>query len=67
MKRIEFTLVADGGESLQEPVFVEDCSELPHAIMQAMEDFLEAHDGEGHLPLTIRVQPSRSNESCSVL
>ena len=64
MKRIEFTLIADGGQSLQEPVFVENCSELPHAVMQAMEDFLDAHDGELHLPFTIRVQPSRSTESC---
>ena len=64
MNRIEFTLVAGGGQSLQEPVFVENCSELPHAIMQAMEDFLDAHDGELHLPLTIQVQPSRSTESC---
>ena len=64
MKRIEFNLVADSGQSLQEPVFVENCSELPHAIMQAMEDFLEAHDGELHLPLTIRVQPSLSTATC---
>ncbi len=64
MKRIEFTLVADGGQSLQEPVFVENCSEVPPAIIQAVEDFLDAHDGELHLPLTIRVQPSRSTATC---
>lgn len=64
MKRIEFTLVAENGQSLQEPGFVENCSDLPHAIMQAMEDFLEANDGDFHLPLTIQVQPSRSTESC---
>lgn len=64
LKQIEFTLVADGGESLREPVFVEDCSELPAAIMQAVEDFLEAHGGKLHLPLTIRVQPSEASETC---
>ena len=64
MKRIEFTLVANGSKSLQEPIFVDSCSELPHAVMQAIEDFLEAHNGELHLPLIIRVQPSSAGETC---
>jgi len=58
MKRIEFMLVADGGASLKEPIFVEHCRDLPLAIMHAVEDYLEANDGELHLPLTIQVQPS---------
>jgi len=64
MKRIEFTLITESGESLREPVFVENCRELPHAIMQAVEDFLEAHGGELHLPLTIQVQPSPGTSTC---
>jgi len=58
MKRIEFTITSESGESLQEPGFVENCAELPVAIMRAVEDFLEAHDGELHLPMTIQVRPS---------
>ena len=64
MKRVEFTIAGDDGESLREPGFVEDCSELPVAIMRAVEDYLEAHDGNLHLPLTIRVQPSSSTSTC---
>ena len=63
-KRIEFTITSDSGPSLHEPGFVEDCSELPIAIMRAVEDFLEVHDGHASLPLTIRVQPSHSGPSC---
>jgi hypothetical protein len=29
MKRIEFTITGEGGQSLREPSFVEDCAELP--------------------------------------
>jgi hypothetical protein len=64
MKRIEFTIVGDGGESLREPGFVDDCSEVPLAIMRAMEDYLEVHDGELHLPVTIHVRPSEDSSSC---
>lgn len=64
MKRIEFTITDEGGESLQEPGFVEACSELPLAIMRAVEDFLEAHDGELHLPMTIQVRPSSASPTC---
>ena len=64
MRRIEFTLVADGQEVLKEPVFVENCRDLPSAIMQAVEDYLEANDGELHLPLTIQVQPSHGASTC---
>lgn len=64
MKRIEFSIIGEGGESLHEPGFVEDCSEVPLAIMRAMEDYLEAHDGELNLPLTIHVRPSEASLSC---
>ncbi len=64
MKRIEFALTSDDGSSLQEPMMVEDCTQLPYAIMHAVEDFLEAHDGQLHLPITIRVQPSTPSSSC---
>jgi hypothetical protein len=64
MKRIEFTIIGEGGTCLQEPGFVEDCAELPVALMRAMEDFMEAHDGRLHLPITIHVQPSPSQSTC---
>jgi hypothetical protein len=64
MKRIEFTITGEGGESLREPGFVENCSELPLAIMRAVEDFLEAHNGELHLPLIIQVRPSTPGPTC---
>ena len=61
MKRIEFTITGEGGQSLREPSFVEDCAELPIAIMRAVEDYVQAHDGKLELPITIRVQPSQSS------
>jgi len=64
MKRVDFTITAADGTSLHEPVFVESCSELPVAIMQAVEDFLDAHDGTLNLPIIIRVQPSPSSPTC---
>ena len=64
MKRIEFTITGEGGESLREPGFVESCADLPLAVMRAVEDFLEAHDGELHLPLTIQVRPSSLASTC---
>jgi hypothetical protein len=64
MKRIDFTITGEDGQSLQEPGFVENCAELPVAIMRVVEDFLEAHGGELHLPITIRVQPASGSASC---
>ena len=64
MKRVEFTITGESGESLAEPAFIEECSELPIAVMRAVEDYLEAHGGELDLPLTIRVQPSPSTSTC---
>jgi hypothetical protein len=64
MKRIEFTITDEGGQSLHEPSFVENCSELPLAVMRAVEDFVEAHEGEVELPITIHVQPAVSSSTC---
>jgi len=64
MKRIDFTIVGEGGESLREPGFVENCSELPLAIMRAVEDFIEANGGDLHLPMTILVRPSLTESTC---
>jgi hypothetical protein len=64
IKRIEFTIIGEDGKSLSEPGFVEDCSELPIAVMRAMEDFLEAHDGNPHLPITINVRRSIGTSTC---
>lgn len=64
MKRIEFVISGENGQALQEPGFVEKCSELPIAVMQAMEDFLDAYDGDAHLPITIQVRRSVGGPSC---
>jgi hypothetical protein len=64
MKRVEFTIMAEGEESLTGPAFVEDCSELPLAIMRAVEDFLEAHEGHLALPIVIQVRPSPARPTC---
>jgi hypothetical protein len=64
MKRVEFTISSESDESLTGPAFVEDCSELPLAIMKAVEDFLEAHEGQLVLPLTIQVRPSAARPTC---
>jgi hypothetical protein len=64
MKRVEFTISTEGEESLAAPAFVEDCSELPLAIMRAVEDFLEAHEGQLTLPITIQVRPSPFRPTC---
>jgi len=60
MRRVEFTITGGGGKSLREPGFIEDCSDLPVHIMRAVEDFLEAHGGQIHLPITIYVRPGPS-------
>ena len=57
-------LTDDQGESLREPGFVEECSQLPIAVMQAVEDFIEAHDGRIDLPITIKVKPAPLTPSC---
>lgn len=64
MKRIEFTILGEGGDTLREPGFVDACSDLPLAIMQAVEDFLDANNGEIHLPMTIQVRPSAVESTC---
>lgn len=56
MKRVEFTIRNDTGDLLREPGFVEDCSELPMAIMRAVEDFLEVNHQKLHLPVIIHVK-----------
>ena len=46
--------VCDGnGESLHEPVFLETLHDLPMGVKQAVEDFIEAHDGEIATPIVI--------------
>jgi hypothetical protein len=58
MRRVEFMVTGEGGKSLREPGFIEDCSDLPVLIMRAVEDFLEACDGKFDLPITIYVRPA---------
>jgi hypothetical protein len=64
MRRVEFSITGQGGQSLHEPGFVEDCSQLPMAIMRAVEDYLEAHEGQLELPITIQVRPTPSASTC---
>jgi hypothetical protein len=58
MKWVEFTVTGEGGRSLREPGFIEDCSDLPVLVMRAVEDFLEAYGGQLVLPITINARPS---------
>jgi hypothetical protein len=58
MRRVEFMVTGEGGKSLREPGFIEDCSDLPVLIMRAVEDFLEAYGGRSDLPITIYVRPA---------
>jgi hypothetical protein len=64
MKRVEFTIRNDDGDLLREPGFVDQCSELPAAIMLAVEDFMEVNGGKLHLPLLIHVKPVADAEVC---
>jgi hypothetical protein len=64
MKRIEFLISNEQGDILREPALLEDCSEVPLAVMRGLEDFLEAHDGELHLPIIIRVRPAPGAATC---
>lgn len=64
MKRIEFTITSESGQSLQAPGFAEHCSELPLAIMRIVEDYLEVHEGRLDLPIVIQVRPAQSSSTC---
>jgi hypothetical protein len=64
MKRVEFTIRNDAGDLLREPGFVEACDDLPLAVMDAMKDFMEAHDGKLHLPLLIHIKPAKGAGEC---
>lgn len=64
MKRIEFTITGEDGKALHEPGFVDDCSELPIAVMRAVEDFLEVSGGRIELPITIHVRRSQRGFTC---
>ncbi len=64
LKRIEFTFRDADGDVLQGPSFVSDCSDLPYALMQAMEDFMEAYDNQLRLPLTIQLRPNPGQPTC---
>ncbi len=46
--------VCDGNQgSLSEPVFLENLLDLPMGVKQAVEDFIEAHDGEIATPIVV--------------
>ena len=64
MKRVEFTITGEDGKALHEPGFVDNCAELPVAIMRAVEDFLEVHGGRIDLPITIVVSSSSRGSTC---
>lgn len=53
MHKLVFEVSDANHFTLQEPVFLEDLSELPIAVMQAMEDFLDANDRMPALPIVI--------------
>jgi hypothetical protein len=46
--------VCDGnGDSIYEPVFLETMHDLPMGVKQAIEDFIEAHDGRIATPIVV--------------
>lgn len=46
--------VCDGnGESIYEPVFLETLHDLPMGVKQALEDFIDAHDGKIATPIVV--------------
>jgi hypothetical protein len=64
MKRVEFAILGEDGQTFSEPQFVDHCGELPIAIMRAVEDYLEAREGKLDLPILIRVHPSSTPPTC---
>jgi hypothetical protein len=64
MKRVEFLIRGENGGALGEPQFVENCSELPLALMRAVDDYLEAQGGKMELPIVIRIFPSQDGPTC---
>lgn len=59
MQSVEFTIVDGNNHPLHEPAFLERESDLPVALMEAMNDFLEAYGGKLTLPLRIEVTAPR--------
>ena len=46
--------VSDGNcGSLSEPVFLESLHDLPMGVKQAVEDFIDAHNGQIATPITV--------------
>ncbi len=64
VKRINFTVRSAERVVLQEPGFLENCTDLPGAVMKVVEDCLETSNGSLRLPLTIEVQPAANQPSC---
>ena len=58
MKRFDFTIIDGRGQPLHEPGFVESDTDLPVAVMEAVNDYLDAYDGHYTLPLRIEVMAS---------
>jgi len=53
MQKLTIEVCDANGGTLCEPVFLEDLAELPMGIKQAVEDFIEAHEGEVATPFAI--------------
>jgi len=64
IKRVNFVIRSAERVLLQEPGFVEDCAELPGAVMRVMEDCLEMSGGALRLPLVIEIRPAGHAPSC---
>ncbi|MDR3401161.1 MAG: hypothetical protein P4L99_01585 [Chthoniobacter sp.] len=59
MKNVEFKIVDGNNHPLHEPATIERETDLPVALMEAVNDFLEAYHGELALPLRIEVTVAR--------
>lgn len=55
MKRVEFTIIDGNNQPLREPGFMESEGDLPVAVMEAVNDFLDAYKGAIALPMRIEI------------
>ncbi len=65
MQKIQVEIRDGNRESFSEPVFLESLHDLPMGVKQAVEDFIEAHDGEIANPITASAQPDDDHEGQS--
>lgn len=53
MHKLILEVCGGNQESLWEPVFLENLNDLPMGVKQAVEDFIDAHDGKIATPIMV--------------